>query len=204
GRRVVTADPEAAAGALAAIEDTARSALEELDQLLAVLRAGADDGAGTDDAPFALALALDDVVAAHRRAGLDVREEIDLPPGLPALLGRTVRRVVTEALTNAHRHGGPGPVTLAVRHDAEAVHVRAANPVAPRRPPCPSAAAPPSRAPPPTATAHPAPRRSPCGTPPRPCTSRPPTPSRRAARAAGPVDGAWPGSASAPPSSAAP
>lgn len=133
GRRVVTADPEAAAGALAAIEDTARSALEELDQLLAVLRAGADDGAGTDDAPFALALALDDVVAAHRRAGLDVREEIDLPPGLPALLGRTVRRVVTEALTNAHRHGGPGPVTLAVRHDAEAVHVEAANPVAPRR-----------------------------------------------------------------------
>ncbi|NNH51653.1 two-component sensor histidine kinase, partial [Promicromonospora citrea] len=31
------------------------------------------------------------------------------------------------------RHGGPGPVTLAVRHDADAVHVEAANPVAGRR-----------------------------------------------------------------------
>ncbi|NNH54641.1 histidine kinase, partial [Promicromonospora citrea] len=105
GRRVVATDPEAAAGALAAIEDTARSALDELDQLLAVLRSGTGgdpaggDPAGSDgtddDAPLALAPALGDVVAAHRRAGLDVREDIDLPPGLPALLGRTVRRVVT-------------------------------------------------------------------------------------------------------------
>ncbi|MFE7508180.1 sensor histidine kinase [Promicromonospora sp. NPDC057488] len=109
GRRVVAANPEAAANALAAIEDTARSALAELDQLLAVLR---DDAA--DAAPAALAPALDDVVTAHRRAGLDLSARIDLPAGLPALLSGTVQRIVTEALTNAHRHGAPGPVRLTV------------------------------------------------------------------------------------------
>ncbi|MCP2264816.1 sensor histidine kinase [Promicromonospora thailandica] len=127
GRRVVAADPDAAAGALAAIEDTARTALAELDQLLAVLR---DDAA--DDAPMRLGPALGDVVEAHRRAGLDVRDRVDLPPGLPALLGRTVRRIVTEALTNAHRHGGPGPVTLEVDRHGDQVRVEVANPLAAR------------------------------------------------------------------------
>lgn len=109
GRRVVAANPEAAADALAAIEDTARSALAELDQLLAVLRDDADDAA-----PTALAPVLDDVVTAHRRAGLDLSARIDLPAGLPALLSGTVQRIVTEALTNAHKHGAPGPVRLTV------------------------------------------------------------------------------------------
>ena len=47
GRRVVAANPGAAADALAAIEETARSALAELDQLLAVLR---DDDVDRDAA----------------------------------------------------------------------------------------------------------------------------------------------------------
>lgn len=126
GRRVVAANPDAAAEALAAIEDTARSALAELDQLLAILRDDADD-----DAPVALAPALDDVVTAHRRAGLDLAARIDLPPGLPALLGRTVQRIVTEALTNAHRHGAPGPVRLTVGHGGDEVRIEVVNPVRP-------------------------------------------------------------------------
>lgn len=124
GRRVVAVNPDAAAEALAAIEDTARSALAELDQLLAVLRDDADD-----DAPVALAPALDDVVSAHRRAGLDLSAQLDLPAGLPALLGRTVQRMVTEALTNAHRHGAPGPVRLTVGHSGDEVRIEVVNPV---------------------------------------------------------------------------
>jgi signal transduction histidine kinase len=124
GRRVVAVNPDAAAEALAAIEDTARSALAELDQLLAVLRDDADD-----DAPVALAPALDDVVSAHRRAGLDLSAQLDLPAGLPALLGRTVQRIVTEALTNAHRHGAPGPVRLTVGHGGDEVRIEVVNPV---------------------------------------------------------------------------
>ncbi len=124
GRRVVAANPGAAADALAAIEDTARSALAELDQLLAVLRDDADDAA-----PLALMPALDDVVTAHRRAGLDLSAQIDLPAELPALLSRTVQRLVTEALTNAHRHGAPGPVRLTVGHDGDEVWIEVVNPV---------------------------------------------------------------------------
>lgn len=124
GRRVVAANPDAAADALGAIEDTARSALAELDQLLAVLRDDADD-----TAPVALAPALGDVVTAHRRAGLDLDARIDLPAGLPALLGRTVQRIVTEALTNAHRHGAPGQVRLDVAHDGDEVRITVVNPV---------------------------------------------------------------------------
>ncbi|WP_369371039.1 sensor histidine kinase [Promicromonospora sp. Populi] len=124
GRRVIAANPEAAAEALSAIEDTARSALAELDQLLAVLRDDADD-----DAPLALAPALEDVISAHRRAGLDLTADVDLPPGLPALLGRTVQRIVTEALTNAHRHAAPGPVALTVGHDAGEVRIEVVNAV---------------------------------------------------------------------------
>ncbi|WP_285101044.1 histidine kinase [Promicromonospora sp. MEB111] len=124
GRRVVAANPDAAADALAAIEDTARSALAELDQLLAVLR---DDADAT--APLAVAPALDDVVQAHRRAGLDLSATVDLPAGLPALLSRTVQRIVTEALTNAHRHGGPGPVRLAVGQGGDRVRIEVVNPL---------------------------------------------------------------------------
>lgn len=126
GRRVVAVNPDAAAEALAAIEDTARSALAELDQLLAVLRDDADA-----DAPLALAPALDDVVSAHRRAGLDLSAQVDLPAGLPALLGRSVQRIVTEALTNAHRHGAPGPVRLTVGHGGDEVRIEVVNPVRP-------------------------------------------------------------------------
>jgi signal transduction histidine kinase len=124
GRRVVAANPDAAADALGAIEDTARSALGELDQLLAVLRDDVDNSP-----PAALAPALDDVVSAHRRAGLDLSARIDLPAGLPALLGRTVQRIVTEALTNAHRHGAPGSVGLVVGHDRDEVRIEVVNPV---------------------------------------------------------------------------
>jgi signal transduction histidine kinase len=125
GRRVVAANPDAAAEALAAIEDTARSALAELDQLLAVLRDDADDST-----PVALAPALDDVVSAHRRAGLDLSARIDLPAGLPALLSSTVQRIVTEALTNAHRHGASGPVALTVgRREGDEVLIEVVNPV---------------------------------------------------------------------------
>lgn len=129
GRRVVRANPDAAADALSAIEDTARSALTELDQLLAVLRDDADDA----DAAVAPAIgpALGDVVSAHRRAGLDLSTQIDLPADLPPLLSRTVQRIVTEGLTNAHRHGAPGPVRLAVGHDGDGLFIEVVNPVRP-------------------------------------------------------------------------
>lgn len=118
GRRVGARDPAAAAEAFSTIEDTARTALAELDELLAVLR---EDRPG-QVAPVDLA----GVVATHRRAGLEVTADVDLPPGLPPLLQRTVQRITAEALTNAHRHG-TGPVHLRVGHTADAVTLEAGN-----------------------------------------------------------------------------
>ncbi|WP_125773649.1 sensor histidine kinase [Antribacter gilvus] len=135
GRRVAGRDPALVGEALAAIEDTARGALTELDELLAVLREDRDGG-GSDGRPtagsradLATVVDLDGIVAAHRRAGLEVEAAVDAPPALPALLRRTVDRIVAEALANAHRHGGAGPVRLVVGHTDEEVRVEVTNPL---------------------------------------------------------------------------
>lgn len=120
GRRISDRDPQAAAEAFAVIEDTARNAISELDQLLAVLR----DDQASDHRPIALA----EIVAVHRRAGLDLETDVDLPDRLPPLLQRNVNRIVTEALTNAHRHGSAGQVRLSARHGGGAVTIEVTNP----------------------------------------------------------------------------
>ncbi|RPF22803.1 histidine kinase [Myceligenerans xiligouense] len=122
GRRVATTRPEQAAAALAAIEEVSRGALAELDALLGVLR---------DDRSPSPAGGVADVVEQHRRSGLDVAADVDLPPTLPPLLHRTVVRIVTEGLTNARRHGAPGEVRVAVRPTEDEVIVQVSNAVAP-------------------------------------------------------------------------
>lgn len=122
GRRVAATRPERAAAAFAAIEEVSRGALAELDALLGMLR---------DDRQPSPAGGVADVVEQHRRSGLDLVADVDLPPGLPPLLHRTVVRVVTEGLTNARRHGAPGEVKLAVGHTEQEVVVRVSNAVAP-------------------------------------------------------------------------
>jgi signal transduction histidine kinase len=138
GRRVVEQEPALAARSLAAIEDTARRALGELDELLGALRRDAEPALPGEDGPTrdaaATAVGLADVVAAHRRAGLDVDATLDLPDRLPALLHRTVRRVVGEALANAHRHGGPGTVRLVVASTPGEVTVDVRSPLPGGRP----------------------------------------------------------------------
>jgi signal transduction histidine kinase len=42
-----------------------------------------------------------------------------------------VQRIVTEALTNAHRHGAPGAVRLTVGHDGDELRIEVVNPVRP-------------------------------------------------------------------------
>ncbi|SDD60478.1 sensor histidine kinase [Auraticoccus monumenti] len=119
GRRVGAGDPTAAAEAFATIEDTARDALDELDDLLGVLR---------EDRPSAVPpVDLAGVVDTHRRAGLDVTADLDLPDGLPPSLQRALQRITAEALTNARLHG-TGPVRLTVSHTADAVGVEVTNP----------------------------------------------------------------------------
>ncbi len=80
---------------------------------------------------------LEAVLLDHREAGMDLRTEVVVPAGLPALQHEHLARLVTELLTNAHRHGSDGPVHLRIHGGRDsaglpAVIVEAANPLAPR------------------------------------------------------------------------
>jgi signal transduction histidine kinase len=112
--------PEIASGALSAVESTARTAIDELERLLTVLRA--QDGA-PHEGPTGLA-ALPQLVAETRRLGLDVRfsthgARFDVPESV----GVTLFRVVQEALTNTLKHASAGVADVRLRFRDRAVEV---------------------------------------------------------------------------------
>ncbi|MFJ5994625.1 sensor histidine kinase [Streptomyces sp. NPDC092370] len=103
-RRVLDSDPAFVREALAAIEDTTRRTVGELDAVLGVLRDG--DAPGTAPAPT-LAADLDGLLRHTRAGGRRVRATVgaDLE-ALPPLLSREAYRIVQEGLSNALRHAG--------------------------------------------------------------------------------------------------
>jgi signal transduction histidine kinase len=107
------APPEEVAEAAGVIRATAHAALEELRQVLGVLREGAED-----DDPEPPQPTLDQIpalVEESRAAGMRVRANIVAPEGpLAAALGRTAYRVVQEGLTNARKHAPGAAVDVAV------------------------------------------------------------------------------------------
>ncbi|GAA0919113.1 histidine kinase [Nonomuraea longicatena] len=105
--RVLESDPATARNALAAIEQSARSALEDLDHVLGVLR---EEAAGRG--PQATLADLGRLVEA---SGARVEAEVGDLSSVPALVSREAYRIAQEALTNAIRHGdGPVRITAAV------------------------------------------------------------------------------------------
>ncbi|MFF9621060.1 sensor histidine kinase [Streptomyces griseosporeus] len=103
-RRVLDSDPEFAREALAAIEDTTRRTVGELDAVLGVLRDG--DGPGTAPAPT-LAADLDGLLRRTRAGGVRVTAGVTVDPAaLPPVLSREAYRIVQEGLSNALRHAG--------------------------------------------------------------------------------------------------
>jgi signal transduction histidine kinase len=136
GRHVMDQQPDEARRALVAVEETSRSALEELRHVIAVLRrADADD----DDpshypshdpahSPTPTLADLDDLAARLRATGMTV----DLvrrgnPRDLPQGLELTVYRIVQEALTNVVKHAGGAPTTVAIGYDLDAVTIDVVN-----------------------------------------------------------------------------
>ncbi|MEZ0164886.1 sensor histidine kinase [Kineococcus sp. LSe6-4] len=93
----------------ATIRETARTALEDLRRVLGVLRAPGTGSAATTAAELTPQPTLVDVrrlVESTREAGVAAEFRTDVPvhADVPAELGRTVYRVVQEALTNVHKH----------------------------------------------------------------------------------------------------
>lgn len=112
-RRVLGSDPEFVREALAAIEDTTRRTVGELDAVLGVLRDG--DAPGTGPAPT-LADDLDGLLRRVRAGGLRVTATVAADPAtLPPVLSREAYRIVQEGLSNCLKHADPRtPVTLRI------------------------------------------------------------------------------------------
>ncbi|MFC3501848.1 sensor histidine kinase [Micromonospora krabiensis] len=133
-RRVLDRDPDKARTALTAIEQTARTAVDELRRMLGVLRAGeaVPDRVG----PPAGVDGIEAVVERARDAGL--RATLGVygdPVPLPESVSQAVYRVVQEAVTNVLRHAtGAGVLDVRLRYLAREVEVDVTDDGRPTRP----------------------------------------------------------------------
>jgi signal transduction histidine kinase len=121
-------DPEFVRGALVAIEETGRAAMADLDHVLGLLRAA--ERADRPAPPQRTLADVDRIVADVTGAGLRVELTRDGPLAtVPAAVSREGYRIVQEALTNAVRHAGPGPVTVHIAVADRLLRIDVANPV---------------------------------------------------------------------------
>ncbi|MGW8975722.1 sensor histidine kinase [Streptomyces platensis] len=127
-RRVLDTDPEFARRALAAIEETTRDAVAELDTVLGLLR----EEDGSDPAAPAPTLdGLEALLGRTRAAGVPVAATVEGPcAGLAPVVSREAYRIVQEGLSNALRHAGPVPVRLHLGVREGELLLRVENPVA--------------------------------------------------------------------------
>ncbi|WP_329402361.1 sensor histidine kinase [Streptomyces melanogenes] len=125
------APPAEVARAAGVIRDSAHEALQDLRQVIGVLRSP-DEGA--EDRPQPTLATLDALVAESREAGMKVTldSRIGDPDGVPAATGRNAYRIAQEALTNARKHAPGAEVTVTVNGrpgDGLTVEVRNPAPV---------------------------------------------------------------------------
>ncbi|UXY30808.1 sensor histidine kinase [Streptomyces sp. HUAS TT20] len=104
---------EEIARAAGVIRESAHEALQDLREIIGVLRAGESDDTGRPQPTLA---ALDALVAESREAGMKVSldNRVTDPAGVPASVGRTAYRIAQEALTNARKHAPGAEVTVTV------------------------------------------------------------------------------------------
>jgi len=120
-------NPDLSLPALKAIEDLARQTVEEIDQIVGMLREGNSPNEVAEASPGLASL---DTLIAHRgAAGLDVTfnaSGVQRPVGAAA--DQAAYRILQEALTNATRHGAGSARVELVFGDA-AVELTVTNPV---------------------------------------------------------------------------
>jgi signal transduction histidine kinase len=126
GGHVLDMQPEEARKALAAVESTSRSALEELRRVLEVLRR--DDPGEPSLLPAPGLADIDRLLAQCKAAGLTVTYRLrgHLTPVSPSL-DLSVYRIVQEALTNVTKHAGTAQATVDITFDDEAVIINVAD-----------------------------------------------------------------------------
>lgn len=117
---VLSRDPDGARGALVAVQDTGRQALEDLRRMLGLVREGDALALG----PRPGLEQLDPLLDQLRTAGLPVEVEVrGTPRELPAGLDVSAYRIVQEALTNVLKHAGPARARVVVGYGPDAVEL---------------------------------------------------------------------------------
>lgn len=125
-RRVLDTDPEFARRALLAVEEAGRTAMEDLDHVLGVLRAGTE----ANLSPQHTLADLDRLIDDARSTGMDLEATVDGDlAAVPPVLSREAYRIVQEGLTNAARHAAHVPVRLRVAASATGVDIDVTNPL---------------------------------------------------------------------------
>ncbi|MEV7274172.1 sensor histidine kinase [Streptomyces bacillaris] len=126
-----TAEIARAAGV---IRDSSHEALQDLREIIGVLRGPGDTGEG--ERPQPTLTTLDALIEESRQAGMRVTldQRVAAPEAAPAATGRTVYRIAQECLTNARKHAPGAEVTVTVTGGTgDGLTVEVANP-APNEP----------------------------------------------------------------------
>ncbi|MER7749543.1 histidine kinase [Streptomyces bacillaris] len=126
-----TAEIARAAGV---IRDSSHEALQDLREIIGVLRGPGDTGEG--ERPQPTLTTLDALIEESRQAGMRVTldHRVAAPEAAPAATGRTVYRIAQECLTNARKHAPGAEVTVTVTGGpGDGLTVEVANP-APNEP----------------------------------------------------------------------
>lgn len=123
---LMDSDPHAARRALNSIEETSRTAMDDLDHVLGVLREGQ-----SPTTPQRTLAHLGPLTERVRGAGAQVHVETagDLTR-IPAVVSREAYRIVQEGLTNAMRHSDMAGITLRVAVRDGWLEVELVNPLA--------------------------------------------------------------------------
>ncbi|AUH39761.1 sensor histidine kinase [Streptomyces sp. CMB-StM0423] len=114
------APPAEVARAAGVIRDSAHEALQDLRDVIGVLRAPADAAAGAGRPQPTLG-DVDRLVAEAGEAGMRIAYAPDVaaPEAVPAATGRTAYRIVQEGLTNARKHAAGTKVTVTLTGSPE-------------------------------------------------------------------------------------
>ncbi|MYW66731.1 sensor histidine kinase [Streptomyces sp. SID8379] len=126
------APQEEIARAAGVIRESSHEALQDLREIIGVLRA-ADHGEESGRPQPTLA-ALDTLIAESREAGMDVHldNRVPDPKSVPASTGRTAYRIAQEGLTNARKHAPGAEVAVTVTGaEGEGLTITVRNPPPP-------------------------------------------------------------------------
>jgi signal transduction histidine kinase len=125
-RRVLDKDPDRARAMLSGVEDSARTAVDELRRMLGALR---DTGGGTEQQPAGATLErIQELIDRAREAGLTATSNVyGDPVPLPGSVSQAAYRIVQEAVTNTLKHAHATTLDVRIRYLAGELEIDVAD-----------------------------------------------------------------------------